>query len=80
MQMTIKSQLKALCMSTFPQESAPSRVIVVAGSAHYRGNINKEDLNFTKKYDAPAAYAQSKLANVLFVRELGRKMLGMLSL
>ncbi|KAJ8714267.1 hypothetical protein PYW08_007887 [Mythimna loreyi] len=58
------------------KESAPSRVVVVAGSAHYRGDIHKDDLNFSRKYDAPAAYAQSKLANVLFVRELGRRMLG----
>ncbi|KAH9642295.1 hypothetical protein HF086_009659, partial [Spodoptera exigua] len=32
-------------------------------------------LDTLKKYDAPAAYAQSKLANLLFVRELGRRML-----
>ena len=51
-------------------------MVVVAGSAHYRGDINKEDLNFSRKYDAPAAYAQSKLANMLFVRELGRRTLG----
>ncbi|XP_022818151.1 retinol dehydrogenase 13-like [Spodoptera litura] len=58
------------------KESAPSRVITVTGSVHQRGQINKDDLNFTKKYDAPAAYAQSKLANLLFVRELGRRLLG----
>ncbi|KAF9412428.1 hypothetical protein HW555_009097 [Spodoptera exigua] len=58
------------------KESAPSRVVTVSGSAHYRGQINKDDLNFTQKYDAPAAYAQSKLANLLFVRELGKRMLG----
>ncbi|XP_026743075.1 retinol dehydrogenase 13-like [Trichoplusia ni] len=58
------------------QKSAPSRVISVAGSSHYRGDINKEDLNFSKKYDGPAAHAQSKLATVLFIRELGKRMLG----
>lgn len=30
----------------------------------------------TNKYDAPAAYAQSKLANLLFARELGKRLLG----
>ena len=50
--------------------------MVVTCSAHQKGEINKEDLNFTKKYDATAAYNQSKLANVLFARELGRQMLG----
>ncbi|PZC76818.1 retinol dehydrogenase 13 [Helicoverpa armigera] len=56
--------------------SAPSRVVIVSGSAHYGGKINKEDLNFSKKYDAHAAYAQSKLATMLFATELGRKTLG----
>ncbi|KAJ0173445.1 hypothetical protein K1T71_010594 [Dendrolimus kikuchii] len=55
--------------------SAPSRVIIVSGSAHFRGHIDKEDLNMSKQYDAPAAYAQSKLANILFATELGRRML-----
>ncbi|CAK1547500.1 unnamed protein product [Leptosia nina] len=57
------------------KESVPSRVINVTCSAYARGDINKDDLNFNKKYDAPAAYNQSKLANVLFTRELGRRML-----
>ncbi|XP_047512321.1 retinol dehydrogenase 12-like isoform X2 [Pieris napi] len=57
------------------KESTPSRVITVTCSAYSRGDINKEDLNFSKNYDAHAAYNQSKLANVLFSRELGRRML-----
>ncbi|XP_068619129.1 retinol dehydrogenase 13-like [Battus philenor] len=55
--------------------SAPSRVIVVTCDAHRRGDIYKEDLNMSKKYDPHTAYCQSKLANVLFARELGRRML-----
>ncbi|XP_023950409.2 retinol dehydrogenase 13 [Bicyclus anynana] len=55
--------------------SAPSRVVVVSCSAHQKGKIVKEDLNMSQKYDATAAYNQSKLANVLFARELGRRML-----
>lgn len=50
--------------------------MVVSSSAHYKGHINKEDLNFSKKYDSAAAYNQSKLANVLFARELAAKTLG----
>ncbi|XP_073950119.1 retinol dehydrogenase 13-like [Choristoneura fumiferana] len=53
--------------------TAPSRVVVVSSSAHHKGHINKEDLNFSQKYDAAAAYNQSKLANVLFARELAAK-------
>ncbi|KOB52069.1 Short-chain dehydrogenase, partial [Operophtera brumata] len=35
-----------------------------------------KDLNMSEHYDAAAAYAQSKLANVLFARELARRTLG----
>ncbi|XP_050664033.1 retinol dehydrogenase 13-like [Leptidea sinapis] len=55
--------------------SAPSRVISVTCPRHTKGDLNMEDLNFSKHYDAAAAYNQSKLANVLFMRELGRRML-----
>ncbi|CAH2094885.1 unnamed protein product [Euphydryas editha] len=58
------------------QKSAPSRVVIVTCSAHQKGKIHKEDLNMTENYDPVAAYNQSKLANVLFARELGRRMLG----
>ncbi|KAJ2944683.1 hypothetical protein O0L34_g4040 [Tuta absoluta] len=55
--------------------SAPSRVIIVSDTAHRRGIINKEDLNMTSSKDKAAMYAQSKLANVLFARELARRLL-----
>ncbi|XP_034833999.1 retinol dehydrogenase 13-like [Maniola hyperantus] len=57
------------------KKSTPSRVIIVTCSAHQKGTIHKEDLNMSQKYDPVAAYNQSKLANVLFARELGRRML-----
>ncbi|XP_049878198.1 retinol dehydrogenase 13-like [Pectinophora gossypiella] len=57
------------------KESAPSRVVVVADSAHKRGTIHTEDLNMTGSKDKAAMYAQSKLANLLFVRELARRLL-----
>ncbi|CAG4956944.1 unnamed protein product [Colias eurytheme] len=66
--------LTHLLMDTL-EASVPSRVIVLTCVAHARGDINKEDLNFSKQYDAAAAYNQSKLANALFARELGRRML-----
>lgn len=58
------------------QKSAPSRVVVVASSAHLRGHINMTDINGEKEYDAGASYNQSKLANVMFARELARKLSG----
>ncbi|KAL0819365.1 hypothetical protein ABMA28_007488 [Loxostege sticticalis] len=57
------------------KDSAPSRVVVVSCSAHRKGQIHKEDLNLSAKYDGRAAYAQSKLANVLFARELAKRTL-----
>lgn len=44
--------------------------------AHTRGEINVGDLNSTKKYDREKAYSQSKLANILFSRELAKRLEG----
>ncbi|KAK3865240.1 hypothetical protein Pcinc_029140 [Petrolisthes cinctipes] len=56
--------------------SAPSRIINVSSVAHTRGNINFDDLNSAQKYDEGEAYAQSKLANVLFNKELAERLAG----
>ncbi|KAH8277841.1 hypothetical protein KR018_008510 [Drosophila ironensis] len=58
------------------KKSAPSRVIVVASKAHERGQIQVEDINSEKSYDEGIAYCQSKLANILFVRELAKQLEG----
>ncbi|XP_046654841.1 retinol dehydrogenase 13-like [Daphnia pulicaria] len=58
------------------KQSAPSRVINVSSVAHLRGKIDFDDLNSEKKYDPAAAYEQSKLANVLFTRELAKRLEG----
>lgn len=58
------------------QKSAPSRVITVSSVAHRVGEINRLDLNSEKSYKSFPAYAQSKLANILFSRELARRMSG----
>ncbi|XP_052860645.1 retinol dehydrogenase 13-like [Anopheles cruzii] len=56
--------------------SAPSRIVVVSSLAHTRGQIALDDLNSSKSYDESRAYDQSKLANVLFTRELARRLEG----
>lgn len=56
--------------------SAPSRIVVVSSDAHKFGGINKDDLMCEKSYNKYKAYAQSKLANVLFTRELSKKLEG----
>ncbi|XP_063062752.1 retinol dehydrogenase 12 [Engraulis encrasicolus] len=55
------------------KHSAPSHVINVSSMAHLMGKINFEDVNSRKSYHPFRAYAQSKLANVLFTRELARR-------
>jgi NAD(P)-dependent dehydrogenase (short-subunit alcohol dehydrogenase family) len=51
-----------------------SRIVVVASGAHKVGNIHFDDINLTKGYNVVKAYSQSKLANVLFTRELARRL------
>lgn len=58
------------------KQCAPSRIIMVSSVAHKRGEINKFDLNSDTKYSAEGAYAQSKLANLLFMKELSRRLEG----
>ncbi len=66
----------ALTLPLLPllQKTPQSRVVVVASLAHRRGKLNAEDLHWQKRsYDTSQAYADSKLANLLFAFELNRK-------
>jgi len=56
--------------------SAPARVVNVSSSLHSRGRMNWDDLQMEKRYDGTAAYSNSKLANVLFTRELSQRLKG----
>ena len=40
------------------------------------GEINFDDINGDKEYNLHRAYSQSKLANVLFTRELSKRLEG----
>ena len=51
-----------------------SRVVTMSSQAHRAGRIRFEDLNADHGYRAWAAYAQSKLANLLFTYELQRRL------
>lgn len=56
---------------------APGRVVNVTSEAHRLcGGIDFEDLQGEKGYQGKAAYAQSKLANLLFSYELARQLDG----
>jgi NAD(P)-dependent dehydrogenase (short-subunit alcohol dehydrogenase family) len=58
--------------------SAPARIVNVASHAHYGEQMRWEDLQLARSYPGHgrAAYGQSKLANVLFTRELARRLAG----
>ena len=56
--------------------SVPARVVTVASDAHRVGRIDFEDLQGARRYSGWKAYAQSKLANILFTYELARRWQG----
>ena len=53
---------------------AGARVVHVSSGAHYFGRITFNDLQGERRYDAWAAYAQSKLANVMTALELQQQL------
>ena len=57
--------------------SGPGRIVNVASRAHTRGKVDFEDLNFQyRKYFGMTAYSASKLMNILFNRELSKRLEG----
>jgi NAD(P)-dependent dehydrogenase (short-subunit alcohol dehydrogenase family) len=54
--------------------SASARIVNVASNAHMGGRINFADLQGQHRYGGWRAYAQSKLANLLFTYELARRL------
>jgi NAD(P)-dependent dehydrogenase (short-subunit alcohol dehydrogenase family) len=64
--------LTGLLLSRLLASEAP-RVVQVSSGAHRMGKMNFDDLQSEKRYWRWGAYGQSKLANLLFMRELGRR-------
>ena len=58
------------------KKSDQGRVINVSSGFHYLGRIHFKDVNLSRNYNGLFAYAQSKVANVLFTNELARKLEG----
>ena len=58
------------------KKSAPARIITVSSVAHTRGRIDIENLQAEKSFGGYAAYALSKLANVLYSNQLARELEG----
>jgi NAD(P)-dependent dehydrogenase (short-subunit alcohol dehydrogenase family) len=55
-------------------ETQGSRVVITASLAHQRGKLQWDDLNAEKGYDRIRRYADSKLANMLHLFELDRRL------
>jgi NAD(P)-dependent dehydrogenase (short-subunit alcohol dehydrogenase family) len=59
------------------KESAPARVVNVASDAHRgAGRLDFDDLESRRQYTPMRVYGRSKLANILFTRELARRLAG----
>ncbi|XP_035215987.1 retinol dehydrogenase 12-like isoform X2 [Stegodyphus dumicola] len=56
--------------------SSPARIVNVSSLAHIFGKINFNDINLDHGYHPLLAYARSKLANILFTRELAKRLKG----
>jgi NAD(P)-dependent dehydrogenase (short-subunit alcohol dehydrogenase family) len=64
--------LTGLLMPQLLAAAAP-RVVTVASLAHRNGTMHWDDLQMVQKYEPWDAYNQSKLANILFAKELARR-------
>jgi NAD(P)-dependent dehydrogenase (short-subunit alcohol dehydrogenase family) len=56
--------------------AAPARIINTASNAHRTGHIEFDDLQSARSYRGLKVYGTSKLCNILFTRELARRLSG----
>lgn len=56
--------------------SAPARIVSTASDAHKGARLDFDDLQLARSYSGLRAYRRSKLANILFTRELSRRLAG----
>jgi NAD(P)-dependent dehydrogenase (short-subunit alcohol dehydrogenase family) len=55
---------------------AGARIINTASDAHHRAKLDFDDLQSEKSYSGFSVYSKSKLCNILFTRELARRIAG----
>jgi NAD(P)-dependent dehydrogenase (short-subunit alcohol dehydrogenase family) len=56
--------------------SAPARIVSTSSTAHLGMSLDFADLQSAKRYGGLRVYGRSKLANILFTRELARRIAG----
>ena len=66
--------LTGLLLDRLRETPGETRVVTQSSYYHRRGRIDFPDLDGERSYDKWAAYAQSKLANVLFAAEFDRRL------
>jgi NAD(P)-dependent dehydrogenase (short-subunit alcohol dehydrogenase family) len=64
------------CLLDRLRASAPARIVNTASGAHKGEHLDFADLQMAKHYGAQKAYGRSKLCNILFTRELARRLAG----
>jgi NAD(P)-dependent dehydrogenase (short-subunit alcohol dehydrogenase family) len=65
--------LLTLALLPWLKKSSDPRVVTVSSIAHQSGLIDFDNLNSERHFDAYQAYANSKLADMLFAGELARR-------
>eukprot|EP00882_Tetradesmus_deserticola_P001513 GHRQ01001635.1.p1 GENE.GHRQ01001635.1~~GHRQ01001635.1.p1 ORF type:complete len:344 (+),score=122.34 GHRQ01001635.1:665-1696(+) len=77
----LTTELLPVLISTAKQAGSHSRVVVLSSSAHFNtykkqagGPIRFDAIDSPEGYDVWGAYGQSKLCNVLFARELHKRL------
>ncbi|WP_405495599.1 SDR family NAD(P)-dependent oxidoreductase [Nocardia sp. NBC_00511] len=58
------------------RDGAPARILFTSSVMHYGTALDFEDLQLRHGYSPNTAYGRAKLANVLYVRELSRRLTG----
>lgn len=56
--------------------SAPARIVNTSSNAHRRARIDLDDLQSARDFSGFMVYSRSKLMNILFTRELARRLSG----
>ena len=56
--------------------SAPARIVSTSSTAHQGARLDFDDLQSVNGYGGLKVYGRSKLANILFTRELARRLAG----
>lgn len=68
--------LLTTCLLDTIKSTGDARIVVVGSGAHKVGSIDFDNIPLIKGYSVATAYSRSKLCNMLFVKELSRRLEG----